>query len=414
MREATLARHERHISKAQARLMKFIDAPCELRSDGALIFDEEDEAYLNAGGYGVFFLGHVHPRVTGPVSRQLLRHPLACRSMLNVEHAKAAEALLETTPDAIDHVVFATTGTEAVEIALKLARLGGKRRIIAMRDGFHGKTCGALSVMGNAAYRDPFLPLLPDVEFIEFGAIEAARAALSAAAGEACLILEPIQGEGGCRIPPAGYLAEIASACRRANALLIVDEIQSGMGRTGHWWSSISQGAIPDILLAGKGLGGGVMPVSAVMGSATVFRRLDEDPFLQSSTFAANPLAMVAVQATIDAIRDGRYLDRARVLGRDLLDAFRRLAAAHGGHWLKDVRGEGLLLGVEFTEAHIAVDFMLELMRHRVIGCHALNDSRTVRFTPPVILAEEQVRWLVAAVEASLRGLADRYGARDH
>jgi putrescine aminotransferase len=414
MREATLARYERHIGKAQARLMKFINAPCEIRSEGALIFDEDDEAHLDAGGYGVFFLGHVHPHITGPVSRQLFKHPLACRSLLNVEHGKAAEALLGTTPEAIERIIFATTGAEAVEIALKLARLNGKKRIISMENGFHGKSCGALSVTGNDAYRDAFLPLLPDVTFIAFGNAAAAEATLRAAAGEACLIVEPIQGEGGGRIPPVGYLARLSATCTETGNLLIVDEIQTGMGRTGHWWSSIAQGVIPDILLAGKGLGGGVVPVSAVMGTGSVFRRLDQDPLLHSSTFAANPLAMVAVQATLDVIMKERYLDRARLLGRRLLDAFSELASRFSGEWLGDVRGEGLLLAIEFAEAHIAIDFMLELMRHKVIACHALNSSRTVRFTPPVVLTEDQIIWLVSAVDASLRTIASRYGGSTH
>jgi putrescine aminotransferase len=181
------------------------------------------------------------------------------------------------------------------------------------------------------------------------------------------------------------------------------------MGRTGHWWLSAAQDASPDILLAGKGLGGGVVPVSAVMATEAVFRPLNEDPLLHSSTFAGNPLAMVAVQATLAAIEEGRYLERAQRLGGELLDALRRVSSGRFSG-LRDVRGQGLLLGLEFEEAHMAADFMLELMARRVIACHSLNNSRTVRFTPPVILTPDQVAWLAAAVEESLESMALRYG----
>tara|TARA_R110002096_G_scaffold156400_5_gene320972 strand:+ start:154 stop:1413 length:1260 start_codon:yes stop_codon:yes gene_type:complete len=409
MRNQCISQYAHHINKAQSRLLKFLDAPCELRSTGALIFDENDKPYLNCGGYGVFFLGHTHPSVIEPVSRQLHQHPLSCRSVINVEHAKAAEALLTIAPENLSRVFFTNTGAEAVEVALKIAHLNGKQRIISMRNGFHGKTQGALSVTGNASYRKDFLPLLNKVDFIDFGNIEAANAILSETGGDACLILEPIQGEAGVHIPPEGYLPALAELCKKTNTLLIIDEIQTGMGRVGYWWSSAHQGVTPDILLAGKGLGGGVIPVGAVMTTEIVFHQFNEDPLLHSSTFAANPLAMTAVQATIKTIKENLYLPKARELGLKLLKQLKQAVSPYPKNLIVDVRGQGLLLTIEFSAGHIAADFILELMQRHIITCHSLNNSQTVRFTPPVILSADQIQWLISAVKQSLEVLTQRY-----
>lgn len=412
MRSQCISQYERYINKAQARLLKFLDAPCELRSEGALIFDENDEPFLNCGGYGVFFLGHTHPAVIEPVSRQLHQHPVSCRSVINVEHAKAAEEILSICPKEIERVFFTNTGAEAVEVALKLARLSGKRQIVSMENGFHGKTLGALSVTGNESYRKDFLPLLGNVDFVEFGSIDAAHAVLSNSNGNSCLIIEPVQGEAGVRLPPDGYLPALADLCKKTNTLLIVDEIQTGMGRLGYWWSSCQQGVKPDILLAGKGLGGGVIPVSAVLTTEKVFHQFNQDPMLHSSTFAANPLAMVAVQATIKTIKENQYLLKARLLGQELLLQLKQLALVYPPSLITDVRGQGLLLTIEFSAGHIAVDFILELMQKHIITCHSLNDCQTVRFTPPVTLSDEQIQWFLSAVNESLKVLGQRYGEK--
>jgi putrescine aminotransferase len=330
--------------------------------------------------------------------------------LINVEHTKASTELLNIAPSGISRVFFANTGAEAVEVALKLARLNGKRRVIAMDKGFHGKTFGALSVTSSKGFRQAFLPLLDNIDFVEFGNIAEVEALLMDAPGEACVIVEPVQGEGGVRFPPVNYIKELAALCLETGSLLIVDEIQTGMGRLGQWWGVEQAGITPDILLAGKALGGGVMPVSAVLATEQVFRALSDDPFLHSSTFAANPLAMVAVQASIQAVVKNNYLALARQLGESLLLGLQQIALDFGGDLVVDIRGQGLLLGIEFCAEYIAADFVLELMQRRVITCHSLNNNKTVRLTPPVILSEAQVTWLFTAISESLSTLVKRHG----
>jgi putrescine aminotransferase len=268
---------------------------------------------------------------------------------------------------------------------------------------------GALSVTGKPAYRTPFEPLMPDVSFVPFGDANALSDALDRYGDRACVIVEPVQAEGGVIVPPDGYLRDVRTACDRAGALMILDEIQTGCGRLGTWWGADREGISPDMLLAGKALGGGVMPVAAVVATPEVFAPLDRDPLLHTSTFGGNPLAMAAVRETLAVIREENLPARAGELGDRILQRCRRIVAECCPGLVTDVRGVGLLIGIEFRVDHVAGNFILELLRRNVLVCHSLNAHRVVRMTPPAILSDEECLWLLEALREAAAAVGERY-----
>lgn len=400
-RSAVLDAYRRHVNLSLPTLCELAGMPLHVSAAGAEVVDEHGRSYLDCGGFGVFLLGHRHPAVLEAVRRQLDSHPLVSRPLLSPATALAAAALAEVAPVGLERVFLTCSGAEAVEVALKLARLHGRTRVVAMDGGFHGKTLGALSVTGRERYRAPFAPLLPDVEFARFGDLEDLDRLLAREGGRTCVILEPIQGEGGVRIPPAGWFAQVRRLCTERGALLVADEIQSGLGRVGTWWAGASDDVVPDVLLAGKILSGGVVPVGAVVTTAAVMAPLDRDPMLHSSTFAGSPLAAAAAAATLGVIRTEDLVGRSARLGAALLETARRALLGSCGDVVRDVRGRGLLIGLEFTAADVAMEFFIALLRHGVVPSYSLNRHDVIRLTPPAVLDEAQVARLGEALEAA-------------
>ena len=408
-RATVLTQYRAHVSTSLATIAEILGAPLEVRSSGTRVYDEHDTPYLNCGGYGVFLLGHRHPAVVDAVRRQLDTHTLATRLFLTPQLAEAAETLASITPRGLDHVVLTNSGAEATELGLKLARLAGRTRVVATTGGFHGKTLGALSVTGREVYRAPFRPLVPGVEFVPFGDAEVLATALARDGSGAAVILEPVQGEGGVVIPPAGYLSEVRRLCTAAGALLVLDEIQTGLGRLGTWWGADAESVRPDVLLAGKVLSGGVMPVGAVIATSEVFAPLDADPLLHSSTYGGNPLAAAAVTATIRTIRDEGLVRRSAELGDRIKAAASEILGEHCPWLVREVRGRGLLVGLDFTEASVATEFLMAMLEQRVVTSHSLNTHSVVRLTPPATLDEDDLAWLSTAMRESAVDLARRH-----
>lgn len=401
--------YRRHLSSGRARVASILGGQVEVSSSGSVVTDASGDRYLNCGGYGVFLLGHGHPRVVEAIRSQVERHALSTRLFLEPVQANAARALADVSPPGLRHVYFGTSGADAVEAAIKLARMHGKWRLIHARGGFHGKTFGALSLCGNPTLTEPFTPLLEGVEQVPFGDVGAIEQAIAAAAGEACVVLEPIQAEGGVRIPPDGFLAAVADACRSHGAMFVIDEIATGLGRAGRWWASERDGVVPDVVLAGKPLGGGVAPVGALIASDEAFAPLDRDPFMHSTTFSASPLVMAAVSATIEVLRDDEVPQRADELGRRLArELATALDAAVSEGIVSELRGVGLLIGIEFADPGLAGDFEIELVRRRVVPNHCLNQHAVVRLTPPAVLSDDEVDWLVDAVAGAAKAVSSR------
>ena len=406
-RDVVLDRYHRHVNKSLASLCRLIAAPVEVRSAGTKVYGDAGECYLDCGGFGVFLLGHCHPTVVAAVQRQVATNPLATRLFLNPELAAAGAALAEIAPAGLDYVFLTNSGAEAVEVGLKLARLAGKTRVVAMNGGFHGKTLGALSVTGRPQYRDPFAPLLPGVDFVPFGDTAALDAALASDGSRTAVILEPVQAEGGVRLPPPGYLRHVRDRCHAVGAMLILDEIQSGLGRLGTWWGADAEGVSPDLLLVGKILGGGVMPVGGVVATAEAFAPLNDDPMLHSSTFAGNPVAACAAAATIDVIRREGLGRAGGAAGPRSCSTWPATPCPPTApHLVRDVRGRGLLVGIEFDTPEMATEYMMALLEHHVIPSYSLNCHQVLRLTPPATLDHADLAWLAAALADAARDLA--------
>ncbi|HEY0166639.1 MAG TPA: aminotransferase class III-fold pyridoxal phosphate-dependent enzyme [Jatrophihabitans sp.] len=404
-RAQTLQRYRQHLGEGAARVAESLQLPVEAYGEGAYVWDDTGRKYLQCGGYGVFLLGHRPPEVVAALHRQLDRHPVGTRTLISAELADAAADLTAVAPDGLDRVYFACTGAEAVEAAIKIARANGRRRVIAMKGGFHGKTLGALSATDRLAFRQPFQPLLPGVERVGYGDVEA-LSALLAEGPPACVIIEPVQGEGGVRIPPPGYLSEVARSCADHGALLIVDEIQTGLGRLGSWWGWDGSVGQPDMFLVGKALGGGCVPVSAVLCTAEAFRPLERNPRLHSSTFSGYPLGMVAARATLQVMREQDVPARAAVLGAQVRELVDSAATAAPEATVKEIRSQGLLIGVEFTRGEHAGAFSRALLGAGVIPTSSLGADTVVRLTPPVVLEDPDLKWLGAALSEAFSALA--------
>jgi putrescine aminotransferase len=397
----------RHIGSGRAVMGRVMGGMAEISSEGCWIHTDDGRRFLDFGGYGVFLLGHRHPAVVAAVHRQLDTHPLASRVFLEPVAARAAQALARHTPPGLDYVHFVNSGAEATETALKLARAHGRNAVITTRKGFHGKTLGALSVTANPLYQEPFQPLVPDVTQVEYGDVDDLARALADRRDRACVILEPVQGEAGVRIPAPGYLSRVAALCRDHGALLVDDEIQTGMGRLGTWWGVDTEGVRPDVLLVGKGLSGGVVPVAAIAATKEAYAPFSSDPYLHTSTFGASPIACAAALATVETMEREDIVARAAALGARVLAGVRAACAPHRG-LVREVRGRGLLIGIEFTAEQAVGELLLELIARDVLVNHSLNSTRVLRLTPPAVADEAALGRFLTTFAEALRTVAAR------
>lgn len=402
-RAAVLATYRRRLGRGKARLAEFLAAPLEVSSEGSRIRTSDGRDLLDCGGYAVFLIGHGHPRVRDAVIDQIRNHPMASRVLLEHTVAGAAEALCRIAPPGLECVQFTNSGAEATELGLKIARAHGKTRLITMESGYHGKTLGALSVTPNALYQNPFRPLL-DASVVPFGNLDHLAKELTSSHGAACVILEPIQGEGGVNIPPPGYLAQVQRLCQEHDAMLVVDEIQTGLGRCGRWWASQPDMDRPDVLLVGKALSGGIIPVAAVLATEQAFTPLGDDPTLHSSTFAAAPVAMAAATATLKVLEDEDLVTRADTIGRQLLAGLSAELAPYP-QLVTDVRGRGLLIGIEFSRPDLVAEIFCDLLDVGLLANHSLNGHSVLRLTPPAVLDDADVTRVITMVGTAVRNL---------
>jgi putrescine aminotransferase len=305
------------------------------------------------------------------------------------------------------------SGAEATETAIKMARSQGRTQIISTVGGYHGKTMGALSVTGRELYQAPFRPLLPQVSFVPYGDTVALEAELALHGERACLIVEPVQGEAGVIVPPTGYLKRAEELCREVGAFFVVDEILTGLGRLGDWWGCDAEDVRPDVMLVGKGLSGGIVPVAAAVATDEAYAAFDRDPFIHTSTFAGSPIAMSAARAAVETIEAEGVVERARLIGERLGESLLRSVAEHAPHLVREVRGRGLLWGLEFTGPGLAGEMLLELIARHVVVNHSLNAHAVLRLTPPAVLTDGDLEHLELALADSLRAVAERYPTDD-
>lgn len=265
---------------------------------------------------------------------------------------------------------------------------------------------GALSVTGREKYQKPFEPLVPGAVFVPFGDLTSLESAIC---GEtAAVILEPIQGEGGIHLPPPGYLAAARRLCDEHGALLILDEVQTGLGRTGSLFASTQEGVSPDLMPLAKALGGGVMPIGACMGTAEVWEKVfSSNPLAHTSTFGGNPLACAAGIAALEVTIEEALPERAAVLGERIMTG---LAGIEGG-LVKEVRGRGLMIGVEFSRDEVGELVIAQMVKRGLIAAYTLNNPKVIRLEPPLIITEEQADIAVGIVKEAVQETADLLAA---
>jgi acetylornithine aminotransferase len=345
-----------------------------VKGDGAVLTAEDGRTYVDMlSGIAVNALGHAHPAVVQAVSQQIatLGH---VSNFYVAEPPVALAELLLALAGRPGRVLFCNSGAEANEAAFKLSRLTGRTHVVATQGGFHGRTMGALSLTGQPAKADPFRPLPPDVTHVPYGDSTALAAAVTPET--AMVILEPIQGENGVVVPPAGYLATAREICTATGALLVLDEVQTGIGRTGHWFAHQADGVEPDVITLAKGLGGG-LPIGACLAfgaAADLFT-----PGLHGTTFGGNPVSCAAALAVIRTIAGEGLLDHVKRVGEQL----RRGIEALG----YPVRGAGLLLGIELPDDSAGPKTVA--LRDKGFLVNPVQPD-VIRLAPPLILSAEQ------------------------
>lgn len=359
----------------------------EWEGEGCVLRGADGHEYIDClGGYGVFSLGHRHPAVIAAVVEQLGRLPLHSQKLVNPIVGRAAARLAELLPGELRKSFWCNSGAEAVEGALKLARLYTRRAaFVSTLGSFHGKTLGALSVTGRDVFRQPVEPLL-ETTFVPYGDADALADAVDERT--AAVILEPVQGEGGVHVPPRGYLRAVREVCTRAGALLIADEVQTGLGRTGALFGVDHDGVVPDILCLAKALGGGVMPCGAFASTDEIWSAFHPRPLIHSSTFGHNPLAAAAAHAALGVVVEERLAENAAAVGAHLLSRLRELKDEFP-RVVTDVRGLGLLAGLEIVDEPTGVEVAAAFFRHDVLVAHTLNNPRVVRIEPPLVISLE-------------------------
>ncbi len=379
------------VSPGLARLMMFAGfGDIEDYGEGCLLRTATGKEYLDfVGGFGVFSLGHRHPKVVAAVHRQLDRLPLSTRTFFNQQMGELAKKLSEIAPGDLQYTFFSNSGAEAVEAALKFARVAtGKTDFISTNGAFHGKTMGALSVTGREKYRKPHEPLIPGVTFVPFNDLIAMENAVTDKT--AAIIIETVQGEGGIFVATTEYMQGLRRLCDERGLLLIVDEVQTGLGRTGKMFGVEHHGVVPDIMTLAKALGGGVMPIGATIATEDIWNRVfGENPLLHTSTFGGNPLACAAGLSALNATIDENLCQNAEERGAQLLTGLRHLQTQYPDAIL-EVRGQGLIIGVEFPRQEFPEMAINGLTGMGIIAAYTLNNPKVIRIEPPLIVTEAQ------------------------
>ena len=359
-------------------------AVLEWQDEGSYCYGLNGEKFIDClGGFGIYTCGHRNPEILDVVKAQLDHQALHSQELLDPLRGYLAKAVADITPGDLKQCFFTNCGTEAVEMALKLARFktGGRWYISTIR-AFHGKTAGSLSVGGKSTYREPYLPLVQQVTHVEYGNADAMRTAIEnlEAVGEkiAAVILEPIQGEAGVIVPPPGYLKEVRKICDEHNLPLILDEIQTGMGRTGTMWRCQAEGVTPDIMTYGKAFGGGILPITGIICKPKMWvQELIDNPWLLGSpTFGGNPVCCSAALATIQYMLEHDVPGQCRDKGAILKAGLEQLAAKYP-NIIQAVRGVGLMLAVEFHTSDLGYACARGLFARKVLTAGTLVNAKT-------------------------------------
>jgi putrescine aminotransferase len=379
-------------------------AALEWSGQGSSLHDLLGREYIDClGGYGIFSAGVNHPKVVKAVTDQIQRMALNSQELLEPWRAALGKVLAEVTPGDLQNSFFINNGTDAIEGAIKLARLYTRRgTFISTLGGFHGKSMGSLSLMGKASFREPFLSGLQDVRFVPYGDADALEAVGIHIAG---VVLEPVQGEAGGIVPPPDYFPRARELCTNYGALLIADEIQTGMGRTGKLWGVDHWNVVPDILCVGKSIGGGVMPLSAFISTPEIWEVMIPNPIIHSTTFGGNPLACAAGLAAIEVTLEEDLPGQAARKGDFLLRELGCLQQQYP-QVLKEAHGKGLLIGMEFPVQEIGWKVASGLFKRGVLVAGTYSKAQVIRIEPALGIPMDLLQEMLGRLEDTFKEVA--------
>jgi putrescine aminotransferase len=386
-------------------------AALEWAGQDSTLYDLLGREYIDClGGYGIFSAGINHPKIIKAVTDQLRRMALNSQELLEPWRAALSRVLAEVTPGDLQNSFFINNGTDAIEGAIKLARLYTKRNtFISAIGAFHGKSMGSLSLMGKASFREPFQFGLQDVRFIPYGNADALEDEFqrceAVGVGIAGVVLEPIQGEAGGVVPPDDFFPRARELCTRYGALLIADEIQTGMGRTGKLWGVDHWNVVPDIMCLGKSIGGGVMPLSAFTSTAKIWEVMIPNPIIHSTTFGGNPLACAAGLAAIEVTLEEDLPGHAAAKGEFLLRELGCLQQKYP-QVLKEAHGKGLLIGMEFPVQEIGWEVASGLFKRGVLVAGTYSKAQVIRIEPALGISMDLLQEMLNRLEDTFREVA--------
>jgi acetylornithine/LysW-gamma-L-lysine aminotransferase len=388
--------NEREILDTENLLMANVFAKRQIvitKGKGALLWDINGKEYVDCmGAYGVALLGHCHPRVVAAVHAQVEQLISCHASLYNDKRSEFLQKLVGIMPKGLNKAFLSNSGAESIECALKLARkYTGRPEIIAMMGAFHGKTMGALSATWDKKYREPFMPLVPEIKHIPPDNLEKLKEAISDKT--AAVLLEPIRGEGGIRVPPSDYLQGVRRLCDEKNVLLILDEVQTSFGRTGKLFGCENWNVIPDVMCLAKPFAGG-LPIGITVAKEAVMSAFKVGE--HSTTFSGSPLVCAAGCAAVEALVSEKLTEKAALIGKYFKTQLEMLQTKY--NVVKEVRGLGLMLGME-----LRFDVLNIIMKCAERGLFILDAGRNVlRFLPPLVISQSQVDKAVAILETIL------------
>jgi len=365
-----------------------------VKAQGATITDSDGKTYIDCvGGYGLFNLGHNNPDIIESLTDQLKEQQLLTKPLISEVQVRLAECIEKITPGDLSCSFVLNSGSEAIDCAIKLVRLhkGGKT-IITAQKSFHGHTFGALTASGIPSFKRAFQPLLPGFINVPFGDIEALKQSITADTG--AILIEPIQHEAGIHLPPDGYLKKVRELCDEHDIILILDEIKTGFGKTGRMFACEHYDVVPDILVLGKSLGGGLIPAGAIVAKSHLWKRFGLSFPMSASSYAGNVLACRAGLSTIRYIQEGNLLADCEEKGKVLLRSLRDCVSEYQDI-LKSVEGLGLLIGIETKSGKIAHELAKEMVRQGIIMVPAFGNSSVLMVEPPFVISLQQIRAVV-------------------
>jgi acetylornithine/succinyldiaminopimelate/putrescine aminotransferase len=412
-KEQALDRYAHYVNPQRVRVLRAAGLDIiETGREGPWVHDADGRRLLDCfTSAGSFNVGRRNPRILAAAERALGELDHGNFLLASAPKGALAQRLAQLTPDGLECTMFATGGGEAIDFALKLARgATGRPKIVSTVGGYHGHTGFALSAGGRAAFREPFEPLMEQFVQVPFG--DAAALADVLDETTAAVLLEPIQGEGGIIVAPDGYLAAARELCDRRGALLVLDEIQTGLGRTGRWWACEHDGVTPDILACAKSLGGSLVSIAATVFTAELREFLIPNPFIHLSTFGGSDFACAVALEVLAVLEQDGLVEHAAQMGERLFAGLRELQARHADVLL-DVRGRGLMAGLQYAEDSFGPRMSYHLSRRGVLAIYSGNEPSVMRLMPSLVVGESEIDFLLEALEAAIADLLSGAGPEE-